>query len=495
MTRFRLKISEQDFRQLQELVFSDLPKEAAAFALAGSATYPGGMDVLVRRPVSVPKHLFSIQREYRLEVSSQAVNGLIALCQRNRLGAVLCHSHPENIPYSPSDDHGERRIFEVLRQFIPADAPTASLLFYPGGVTGRLWLPNLGKPIPLAEIIVIGRHVQRIRLDDSGPQPSLAPQGRELFDREVRAFGQEGVARIQAAKVGVVGVGGTGSPTAEQLVRLGARDLLLIDPDDLEPSNLTRVYGSFANSFRRPRWRLTRSTRPKKVALIQRHLKTIRPETRIQSMPKNVVLHDAATSLLDRDVIFLCTDDHWGRSIVNQIAYQYLIPTINLGMSIRAKDDKITDAVGVVDVLRPDLPCLWCRQFLRAERIAAESMPHKDRDALEREGYVEGFDTAPSVVSVTTSISGLAVTQFLQLLTDFMGPAGEIARLNYSIMDGTVRRGVSTILDDCICTKVRAFGDLRRLPTLTEMPLRLLNAKTDGGRTQKRRRPNDARGA
>jgi hypothetical protein len=470
MTRFRLKISEQDFRQLQELVFSDLPKEAAAFALVGSATYPGGMDVLVRRPVPVPKHLFSFQHEYRLEVSSQAINGLISLCERNRLGAVLCHSHPGDIPYSPSDDHGERRIFEVLRRFIPTDAPTASLLFYPGGVRGRVWLPNKDAPVALSEVVVIGRHLRRIQLDGAGHGRFLESEGHDLFDREIRAFGQEGVARIQATKVGIVGVGGTGAPTAEQLVRLGARDLLLIDPDVIEPSNLTRVYGSFTHSLRRTWWRLGQSPGTKKVAVLQRHLKAIRPETRIRSIPDNVVLHDAATSLLDRDVIFLCTDDHWGRSIVNQIAYQYLIPTINLGTSIRAKDGKITDAVGVVDVLRPDLPCLWCRQFLRAERIAAESMPRKDRDARAREGYVEGLETAPSVVSVTTTISGMAVTQFLQLATDFMGAAGEVARLNYNIMDGTVRRGTSTILNGCICTKVRAFGSLKRLPTITRMP-------------------------
>lgn len=471
MSPFRLKISEQDFKQLQDLVYSDLPKEAGAFALAGIAVHRGGTDILVRRPVAVPKELFAFQHEFRLEISSQAINGPVSLCERNRLGAVLCHSHPSDIPYSASDDHGERRIFDVLRQFIPPDAPTASLLFYPGGVTGRVWLPNTDRPIALAEILVLGRSVRRIQLERSAGSSLSEPQSHELFDREIRAFGQQGVARIQAAKVGIIGVGGTGSPTAEQIVRLGARDLVLIDPDEFEPSNLTRVYGSFAQSLqRRWWWPWGRPARAKKMALVHRHLNSIRPSTRIQAIPQNVVLQEAAASLIDRDVIFLCTDDHWGRSIVNQVAYQYLIPTINLGMSIRAKESKISDAVGVVDVLRPDLPCLWCRQSLRAERIAAESMPRKDRDALQREGYVEGLETAPSVVSVTTTIAGMAVTQFLQLLTDFMGQAGEVARLNYNIMEGTVRRGTSTVLNGCICTKVKAFGDLKRLPTLKEMP-------------------------
>src|SRR5574341_898091 len=137
MTLYRLKIAESDFTEIQNLVLADMPNEAGAFALAGMATHKRSTDILVRRVISIPKEHVSLQHEYHLEVSSQAVNGLIALCEANRLGAVICHSHPEDIPYSLSDDKGERRIVEVLRQFIPPQAPTASLLFFPGGIRGR----------------------------------------------------------------------------------------------------------------------------------------------------------------------------------------------------------------------------------------------------------------------------------------------------------------------------------------------------------------------
>ena len=96
--------------------------------------------------MSVPRNHFQIQDELRLEVSSQAINGLCALCETNGLGAVLCHSHPEDLPYSPSDDFGEKRIFDALRRFIPQGAPTASLVFWPGGITGRVWLAGTSNP-------------------------------------------------------------------------------------------------------------------------------------------------------------------------------------------------------------------------------------------------------------------------------------------------------------------------------------------------------------
>jgi len=44
--------------------------------------------------------------------------------------------------------------------------------------------------------------------------------------------------------VGVVGCSGTGSPVIEQLVRLGVKRLILIDPDIVEAKNLNRIINS-----------------------------------------------------------------------------------------------------------------------------------------------------------------------------------------------------------------------------------------------------------
>ena len=190
-------------------------------------------------------------------------------------------------------------------------------------------------------------------------------------------------------------------------------------------------------------------------------------EPLLRAVPKNVVMHDTTNFLLDRDIIFLCTDNHWSRAIVNEVTYQYFIPTINMGVRIDAPDRIITGASGIVDVLRPDLPCLWCNESVRAERITAESMPAEERRVLIREGYVENVGIeAPSVVSLTTTVSGLSVTAFLQLMTGFMGEYGIIQRLNYDIIAGTVRRGITQVKDKCVCKKVRGYGDLRKLSVL-----------------------------
>ena len=98
-------------------------------------------------------------------------------------------------------------------------------------------------------------------------------------------------------------------------------------------------------------------------------------------------------------------------------------------------------------------------------------MPCDARSALEREGYVQGINTpAPSVISINTTLSGLAVTLFLQLLTDFIGESGGTVRLNYYITDAEVKRGTMRSEDQCICKKVRAFGDLKAVGTVSVLP-------------------------
>jgi hypothetical protein len=461
MKTIRLKISRDDFDELKRMVLADMPNEAGAFALAGISNHHDQIDVLIRRPLKVPPRMMMVQNEYHLEISPEALNGLISLCEINKLGAVICHSHPDGLIYSPSDDYGEGRIANSLRQFIPADAPIASLLFSPDEVTGRLWLPGRPSPLWLDEIIVIGHHIYRIDTRRK-KRSELTKLNLDQYDRQVRAFGKDGQALISQAKVGIIGVGGTGSPIAEQLVRLGVSDFVLIDHDKFSPSNLTRVYGTEYKSVKRANHR-----KEFKVDLVASHLKNINPDVHIQAIQRNVVESQVSRELLDRDILFLCTDEHWGRSVVNQIAYQYMIPTINLGVRIASNLGTITNAIGVLDVLFPGKPCLWCKQFLRSERIAAESLPADQQENLLQEGYVEDIDTpVPSVISFTSTMGSLAVSIFIHMLTNFMGEKGNLSRMSFDFQTGELRRGTTKINPNCICQKTKGFGDLAQLPTV-----------------------------
>jgi molybdopterin-synthase adenylyltransferase len=234
-------------------------------------------------------------------------------------------------------------MLDVLREFIPPGAPTASLLLYPGGMDARVWLPGSPRPVPIDEVIVIGRAIRRPLLRGARGAGFSAS---EIYSRQVLAFGKEGQRLVSSAKTAVVGVGGTGSACTEQLIRLGVKDLRLIDYDRFESSNLTRVYGSvWADAYPRLRWPWRKPLL--KAEIVRRHLARISPEAKISLVSAHVAETRAAEGLLDRDLIFICTDDHWGRSVVNQISYQYLIPSINLGVRIDSKNGEIIGASGV----------------------------------------------------------------------------------------------------------------------------------------------------
>jgi tRNA A37 threonylcarbamoyladenosine dehydratase len=72
----------------------------------------------------------------------------------------------------------------------------------------------------------------------AGPALDADPERR--FGGLRRLYGDAGYARLRAARVAVVGLGGVGSWTAEALVRCGVAGLVLIDLDHVSESNINR---------------------------------------------------------------------------------------------------------------------------------------------------------------------------------------------------------------------------------------------------------------
>src|SRR5205823_3977600 len=155
--------------------------------------------------------------------------------------------------------------------------------------------------------------------------------------------------------------GGTGSITAEQLVRLGIGRVILIDDDRIEASNVSRVFGSVDADV---------AARTPKVTALERWLKQISPRTVLETHAASVLEASVSGVLRDADVIFGCTDNHTSRALLNQLAYQYLIPYIDMGNRIAAGDGQVTGGSGRVVVMTPLAPCLWCYEDIRAKIIS-----------------------------------------------------------------------------------------------------------------------------
>jgi tRNA A37 threonylcarbamoyladenosine dehydratase len=67
-----------------------------------------------------------------------------------------------------------------------------------------------------------------------------APDLERRFGGLRRLYGDAGYARLRAARVAVVGLGGVGSWAVEALARSGVAELTLIDLDHIAESNINR---------------------------------------------------------------------------------------------------------------------------------------------------------------------------------------------------------------------------------------------------------------
>src|SRR5262249_49331997 len=235
-----------------------------------------------------------------------------------------------------------------------------------------------------------------------------------LYDRQVRAFGGGVQGILSNLTVGVVGAGGTGSAVTEQLIRLGTGKLLVFDGDTLDDSNLTRVYGSGREQVGL-----------KKVRIVEQSAGRIGLGTAIVPVDKPITYRSAAELLRDCDVVFGCTDDQWGRSILTRLALYYYIPVFDMGVRIDSENGMIRSVQGRVTTLMPGNACLFCRHRLDANMVASEAIAATDPAAaarLRREGYIPEIEgVAPAVISFTTSVASWAVCELLHRLTGLMG--------------------------------------------------------------------------
>jgi molybdopterin/thiamine biosynthesis adenylyltransferase len=263
------------------------------------------------------------------------------------------------------------------------------------------------------------------------------------YDRQIRAFGAEGQATLAALQIGIVGLGGTGSVVAQQLAHLGVSDYLLLDPDTVEPSNLNRLVGAREADVGRP-----------KVDVTGDMIRRINPAAAVRAATQSVLLASVAKRLADVDFLFCCTDSHGSRAVLNQVAFQYLLPAIDLGVAIVAHEGRVANIAGRVQMLAPGLPCLTCGNYLDAEQVRRDLLTDFERKA---DPYIVGAQMAqPAVISINSAVASLAVTMFLNAVTRIPG----IARLlNYNGLVGAVRPAVARCHPTCVvCSSVGALA-------------------------------------
>lgn len=376
--------------------------ERCAILLTSEAELPrGGTRLMAYASVLPDESEYTRRGPLEAELTPAFVARVTKMAKLLDCGIVFVHSHTgAKVPtFSATDSSGERCLAEFLAHRHPTRLHSA-MVVSDGGLRCR----RLGSS-EAVRVTALG--ADRKVLSDPFRTFGVT---NAIHDRQIRALGSEGQDMLERLTIGIVGLGGTGSIVAQQLVHLGIRNFILIDPDTIELSNLNRVANATSLDVGVP-----------KVEIARRYITAFSPDAQVAATQGDVIWARDGKALLDADLIFGCTDSHGSRAVLEQICYQYLVPLIDLGVVISVADGHVNQIVGRVQMLSPGLACFTCTGLLDPQQVRRDMM-----NAFERQSdpYIQGGHVpAPAVMSINGTVASLAVTMSVAAITGFPVPA------------------------------------------------------------------------
>lgn len=207
--------------------------------------------------------------------------------------------------------------------------------------------------------------------------------------------------------VGVVGLGGGGSHVAQQLAHVGIGTLVLVDPDEIEDTNLNRLIGGT--------WADVEAATPKSE-IARRLVSGIRPDLCVVAIKD--VWQNAADALKGCDIIVGGLDSVRAKDELDAFCRRFLIPYIDMGMDVHGEGATCIVS-GQVVLSSPGRPCLRCLHIVT-------------QSALERESAAYGTAGGrPQVVWPNGVLASTAVGLVIQLVTPWHPAPVDSAYLEY----------------------------------------------------------------
>ena len=445
-SKHTLSLRGDTFEAIGSYLFSDNSVERAGYLFCRISRTDDETRMIARDFVAVSPGEVVAASTTGMTIASRSYIRAMQRADQNGEAILFVHSHPKGVArFSERDDEQEAPFFEAVYRRVHHDLVHGSIVFADQTTaTGRVYYLD-GRVAPIDRIRVIG---QRFRFFEGTAQAALLPQ---FFDRQILAFGKATQELLSSLHVGIVGYGGTGSSIGEQLIRLGVGSLTVIDDDVVTETNPARLYGS--GTFDRG---------AKKVGIARRSAERIGFGTRVNAIDGSIAREEICARLRDCDIVFGCTDDQLGRSILTRLALFYYIPVFDVAVSIESEDGHVGGVFGRVTTLVPGAACLFCRKRVRPERIAAESLLLVNPEEYRKrrgERYAEELkEDDPSIIFLTTAISASAVGEFFQRLTGAIGDERTGTELLHLFSDSKLLSTATAPDPDCLCGDMVRWG-------------------------------------
>jgi molybdopterin/thiamine biosynthesis adenylyltransferase len=473
MTGWSVTMTREQWRELESHLYPGDWDEHAAVLRCGVARTTRGTRLLVHDIVFARDGIDYVpgERGYRM-LTSDFVRDTAYSCAQDKLVylAVHCHGGTDSVEFSGADLDSHVRGYPALLDFT-AMPVVGALVFARAAVAGDLWLAGGGRAA-LDYLRIVGRPQVELR-----PEYGRPTQVDASYDRQARLFGDRGQNLLAGRRVAVIGLGGAGSLICEYLARLGVGELVLIDPDRIETSNLSRVVGSrridawpWLTDTRRPGWvRVIGDTlSTPKVNIAARVARQASNTVKVTKRHADVTEPAVAALLTTCDHIFLAADSHLARRLVDAITHQYLIPSTQVGAKVSIVDESgaIADIFSISRSNSPGHGCMRCNDLLDPAKMADEALSNAER---RRQRYVDEDEVhAPSVISLNAAAASRAVDDWLMSVTGLTRTDVDPDHwVGYHPLDDETRE-YETAKDpncpDCGPTRF-ALGDATTLPT------------------------------
>jgi molybdopterin-synthase adenylyltransferase len=431
--------------ELKEAVKPVGHRESIAFALVSHAQTGLGTIVLVRKIISLPAEAYMPTSSHGAKWRGAAMLPILNEALSANLGIVLFHIHQERgaVELSPDDRRSAQELLPIFQNLVPA-RPHGSVVFSTDHVAGLMLLPNgngLHEEVRL-------RWVGKVIVDTPGRMPSgTEVRHPETYHRQMLLIGSKGQSLLKGATVGVVGLGGGGSHTVQQLAHAGAGKIIGVDHDRATESNRHRLIGI---------QRLDVLLRRRKTKIMARMVRRINRGVSFEGVPYALPDQRAIDALKEADLIIGCVDTLHARADLHNLAWRYLIPYVDIGLLIvpgaaGAHDIRIG---GNVAAFIPGAFCAWCVGLLSQEKLDAET-------GGRPRSYLEGAEDQAQVVSFNGLLASQAVSEVLQLIIGFVPQDTEDSIKKFDGIEGTLTKWIVNRQASCgECRDVLAAGDL-----------------------------------
>ena len=198
---------------------------------------------------------------------------------------------------------------------------------------------------------------------------------------------------FSTSPIAILGLCGGGSHIAQQLAHIGFENLIIIDFDIVEDTNLNRMIGSC------PQDAVDRSL---KTDVIESLIKYINPNAKVTKISGKWQEHSDV--LRNCAAVMGCLDSFVARDELERFCRRFLVPYIDIGMDVHESKTGFYITGQIITSL-PESLCMRCLGYITEERLALENKKY---------GNAGG---KPQVIWPNGVRASIAVGQLIKLLS------------------------------------------------------------------------------